>query len=155
MHPVLYRALLIIHVVSVIIWIGGVAFVTTVIFPLMYRTEGSVEKALLFQRVERRFAGMVRVLVVVVGATGAWMLADRFGPALLLRHGGLGILSMLIAWTFYTAVLLSEQKIFSRVFADPDKIDMDQALKIINAVHWLLLAVSFAAVAAGVWMAHG
>jgi uncharacterized membrane protein len=52
--------LLIIHVMGVIIWIGGVAFVTTVIFPLMYQTEGSLEKALLFQRVEHRFAGMVR-----------------------------------------------------------------------------------------------
>ena len=146
--------LLIIHVIGVIIWIGGVAFVTMVIFPMMYRTEGSLEKALLFQGVEHRFAGIVRWLIAIVGATGVYLLAARYGLGILAETRGIGILIMIFAWTFYTTVILSERKLFSRIFAGPAKVDMDKALRTINTMHWVLLTVSFAAVAGGVWFAH-
>ncbi len=146
--------LLIIHVICVIIWIGGVAFVTTVIFPMVYRTEGSLEKALLFQGVEHRFAGMVKWLIAVVGVTGFWLLLVKYGLGILLQTRGIGIVIMLFAWALYTTVLLSERKIFGRIFADPEKIDMNKALKMINVMHWFLLVISFSAVAGGVWFGH-
>ncbi len=147
--------LLIIHVICVIIWIGGVSFVTTVIFPMMYRTEGSLEKALLFQGVEHRFAGMVKWLIAIVGATGFWMLSAKYGFGVLAEARGIGIVIMLFAWALYTTILISERKIFGRLFADPEKIDMNKALRAINAMHWFLLTISFSAVAAGVWFGHG
>lgn len=146
--------LLIIHVIGVIIWIGGVAFVTMVIFPMMYRTEGSLEKALLFQGVEHRFAGIVRWLIAIVGATGAYLLAAWYGLGILAETRGLGIVIMIAVWSFYTTVIILEKKLFARIFADPEKIDMDKALKMINAMHWVLLTASFSAVAGGVWFAH-
>ncbi|MEK6699940.1 MAG: hypothetical protein AABZ10_12975 [Nitrospirota bacterium] len=150
----LLTILLIIHVICIIIWIGGVAFVTAVIFPLMYKTEGSLEKALLFQRVEHRFAGMVRWLIALVGVTGLWILSAKYGFTILLQRRGLGIVIMTAVWALYTTVLLSERRIFGRIFADPEKIDMDRALRMINAMHWVLLTISFSAVAAGVWFGH-
>jgi uncharacterized membrane protein len=146
--------LLIIHVIGVIIWIGGVAFVTMVIFPMMYRTEGSLEKALLFQGVEHRFSGLVRWLIAIVGGTGFYLLSVKYGFSILSTQRGLGIVIMLFVWTFYTAVLLLEKKIFGKIFADPETIDMDRALKMINAMHWVLLTVSFSAVSGGIWFAH-
>ncbi len=62
---------------------------------------------------------------------------------------------MIFAWALYTTVLLSERKIFAKIFADPAKVDMDQALKLINVMHWFLLVVSYSAVAGGVWFGHG
>ncbi len=150
----LLTILLIIHVISVIIWIGGVSFVTTVIFPMMYRTEGSLEKALLFQGVEHRFSGIVKWLIGLVGVTGFWMLSAKYGISILLVPRGIGIMIMLFAWALYTGILLSERRIFGRIFADPEKIDMNKALRLINAMHWFLLSISFSAVAAGVWFGH-
>ncbi len=147
--------LLIIHVIAVIIWIGGVTFVTTVIFPMMYTTEGSLEKALLFQRVEHRFATIVRWLIALTGVTGLWILYAKYGFGILATSRGIGIVIMLFAWAFYATVLLLERKIFARIFADPETIDMDQALRMINVLHWVLLLVSYAAVAVGVWFGHG
>ncbi len=147
--------LLIIHVICVIVWIGGVTFVTTVVFPMMYRTEGSLEKALLFQGVEHRFARIVKWVIAITGATGLWILAAKYGFGILARPRGLGIVIMLFAWALYTTVLLSERKIFAKIFADPEKIDMNKALKAINLMHWLLLTVSYSAVAAGIWFGHG
>jgi uncharacterized membrane protein len=148
------KILLVIHVIGVIIWIGGVAFVTMVIFPMMYQTEGSLEKALLFQRVEHRFAGMVRWLIAIVGITGFWLLYVKYSLVILAQRQGIGILMMIFAWTLYTVILLSERKIFSKIFADPEKIDMNNALKIINGMHWVLLVISISAVAGGVWFGH-
>jgi uncharacterized membrane protein len=146
--------LLVIHVICVIIWIGGVAFVTTVIFPMVYRTAGSLEKALLFQGVEHRFAGMVKWLIAAVGVTGFWMLSAKYGFSILLQPRGFGVLIMLFAWTLYATVLLFERKIFGKLFADPEKIDMNKALRMVNAMHWFLLIISFSAVAGGVWFGH-
>ena len=146
--------LLIIHVIGVIIWIGGVTFVTTVIFPMMYKTEGSLEKALLFQRVERRFSGMVKWLLAIVGLTGFILLSAKYSFALLSRREGFGVLIMLSAWSFYALILLFERRIFAKIFADPEKINMNRALKLINGMHWVILSLSFLAVAAGVWFGH-
>jgi len=150
----LLTMLLIIHVICVIVWIGGVTFVTTVVFPMMYRTEGSLEKALLFQGVEHRFVAMVKWLIAIVGATGLYLLYAKYGFGILLNRQGIGIVIMVAAWAFYTTVLLSERKLFARIFADPEKIDMDKALRMINVMHWMLLTVSYSAVAAGVWFGH-
>jgi uncharacterized membrane protein len=146
--------LLIIHVVCVIVWIGGVTFVTVVIFPMMYRTEGSLEKALLFQGVEHRFSAIVKWLIALVGVTGVWLLAEKYGFGVLSTGRGFGIVLMIFAWAFYTGVLLSERKIFGKIFADPAKTDMNRALKLINAMHWFLLVVSYSAVAGGIWFGH-
>jgi uncharacterized membrane protein len=45
----------VLHVLSLIIWIGGLATVTTVILPTMHRLDSSEQKAWLFDQVERRF----------------------------------------------------------------------------------------------------
>jgi uncharacterized membrane protein len=153
--PIFLTILLIIHVICVIVWIGGVTFVTTVIFPMMYTTEGSLEKALMFQRVEHRFAGMVKWLIGIVGITGFWLLYEKYGFGILNQARGIGIIIMIFAWALYTTVLLSERKIFGKIFADPEKIDMDQALRLINIMHWFLLTISYAAVAGGVWTGQG
>ncbi len=41
-----------------------------------------------------------------------------------------------------------------RIFADPEKIDMNRVLRMINVMHWFLLIISFSAVAGGVWFGH-
>lgn len=150
----LITILLIIHVIGVIIWIGGVAFVTMVIFPMMYSTEGSLDKALLFQGVEHQFAGIVRWLIGIVGATGLYILYVEYGFAILLERRGVGILIMLIVWLLYTTIILSERKIFGKIFANPERINMNKALSTINFMHWVLLLISFSAVAAGIWFSH-
>lgn len=151
----LLTILLIIHVICVIAWIGGVTFVTTVIFPMMYRTEGSLEKALLFQGVEHRFAGIVKWLIGIVGITGFWLLFAKYGFAILAQPRAIGVVIMIFAWALYTTILLLERKIFGKIFADPEKIDMNKALRMINVMHWFLLTISYSAVAGGVWFGHG
>ncbi|HEX7970449.1 MAG TPA: hypothetical protein VF502_19655, partial [Stellaceae bacterium] len=72
-----------VHVLAVILWIGGVAFVTTVVLPAVRRTREPGERLAFFDAIERRFAAQARVTTVLVGLSGLYMLArldlwDRF-----------------------------------------------------------------------------
>jgi uncharacterized membrane protein len=76
---VLARAL---HVLAVVHWIGGVAFVTLVVLPLA-RSRPAAEALRQFTAFEERFASQVRISIPLAGATGLWMtyrmnLWDRF-----------------------------------------------------------------------------
>ncbi|MBB3933367.1 putative membrane protein [Kaistia hirudinis] len=61
----------ILHVLGVVHWIGGLAFVTLVILPLARRR--GADGVALFEAAERRFSGQVRLSVLLVGASGFWM----------------------------------------------------------------------------------
>jgi uncharacterized membrane protein len=74
------------HVVSVVLWIGGVAFVTTVLLPAVRRLKAPQERMQLFDQIEQRFAWQARVSTAIVGLTGFYMLYrfdmwDRFRHA--------------------------------------------------------------------------
>ena len=74
------------HVLGVVIWIGGVSLVTTVALPAVRRGMLGGDRLRAFQAIERRFVWQARAAIVVVGATGFYMAAradlwDRFRMA--------------------------------------------------------------------------
>jgi uncharacterized membrane protein len=62
-----------VHVLSVVAWIGGVAFVTTVLLPAIRRSAPPERRLEDFHRVEGRFAPQARVWVFLAGLSGLWM----------------------------------------------------------------------------------
>jgi uncharacterized membrane protein len=74
------------HVLAVVIWIGGVATITTIALPAVRGGELGANWLQAFEAIERRFAWQARVAVIVVGLTGFYMttrlnLWDRFCSA--------------------------------------------------------------------------
>jgi uncharacterized membrane protein len=63
-----------IHVLSIVMWIGGVAFVTTVVMPAIRRASAPEERLAAFHRFESRFVWQARLWVVLAGASGLWMI---------------------------------------------------------------------------------
>ena len=59
-----------IHVLCVVHWIGGVAFVTLTALPLARASEDARKGWALFEAIERRFAAQVRVSLPLAGAAG-------------------------------------------------------------------------------------
>ncbi|HEB02422.1 MAG TPA: hypothetical protein ENI12_04235 [Nitrospirae bacterium] len=144
-----------IHVVSILMWIGGVGFVTVVVFPMLMRMDDTLEMVLMFHRLENRFAGHARVYLVIVGITGFMLLwlQGRFSG--LFSMNNFGILVMMFAWFFYLFVLTFEKKIFAKVFGKPEEMDGKKVFRFLTGFHWVVLGVSLLAVAAGVWQGHG
>jgi uncharacterized membrane protein len=44
------------HFLAIVLWVGGVGFVTTVLFPAVRRLEAPKQRLALFDAIERRFA---------------------------------------------------------------------------------------------------
>ncbi|HUH85111.1 MAG TPA: hypothetical protein VLX85_10905, partial [Stellaceae bacterium] len=65
-----------VHVVAIVLWIGGVAMVTTVLLPAVRRLKSAAERVAFFEHVERRFAWQARATTVLAGASGFYMV-DR------------------------------------------------------------------------------
>ncbi len=95
----------VVHVVSVVMWIGGVAFVTTTAMPAIRAAEPPERRLAAFHRFERRFVWQARIWVLLAGASGVWMtqsggLWDRFSdPAFWWMH------AMVAVWLVFFAML--------------------------------------------------
>ncbi len=143
-----YVAALIIHVSSVVIWIGGVAFVTMVTFPMILRVEKSLEQVLMFQGVEHRFAKIAKVTVILAGLSGLYLIFEK----------GLsfGVWIMIFVWSFYASLLFGLEKlIFKKLFSKPgEQADMRKVFNLLQGFHWFVLCLSFLAIAAGIYTAH-
>lgn len=143
-----------VHVLAIVVWIGGVAMVTTILLPASRRAGG--DGPALFQTIERRFAGQARIATLVAGASGFYIaerldLWDRFG-----RIEYWWMAAMLGLWLLFTLVLFVAEPLFldrwfcRRVVADPLS-----ALRLVQRLHWILLALSLVTIFGAVAGSHG
>jgi uncharacterized membrane protein len=134
------------HVLAVIHWIGGLAFVTLIILPLA-RSRDSAEEALaLFESVERRFSKQVRISIPLVGATGFWMtyrldLWNRFVDPDFWWMG-----SMLGLWLAFMLMLFVVEPLLLTRFANRARRDPAGTFRRMCRLHqFLLLFAAFTA----------
>jgi hypothetical protein len=143
------------HVTVVVLWIGGVSFVTIIIFPMLLQMGDSLEKVLMFQRVESIFAKQARYYAWITGITGFSLLYMTGLHSLLFTKNTVGVSIMLVAWALYTFILTFEKRIFKILFSDPSKYDATKIFVLLARFHWVILLVSLGAVFFGVWAGHG
>jgi uncharacterized membrane protein len=143
-----YVIALTIHVISIVVWIGGVSFVTLVTFPMILRMDKSLEMVLMFQGVEHRFGKIAKVMVILAGLSGFYLIYEK--------GLSLGVWIMIVVWAFYAALLFGlEKMIFKRLFSKPDQqADMKKVFNLLQTFHWVVLGLSFLAIGAGIWVGH-
>ena len=133
------------HVVSVVMWIGGVAFVTTVAMPAIRAAEPAGARLAVFHRFERRFVWQARFWVLLAGASGVWMtesggLWDRFSdPAFWWMHAMVAVWLMFFAMLFVIEPFVLQRRMTGS--AQPEK-DFDR----MERMHRLVLALALTAV---------
>jgi hypothetical protein len=144
----LYVVALIIHVISIIVWIGGVAFVTMVTFPMIQRGSSSLEQVMMFQGTEHRFGKIAKTMVILAGLSGLYLIK--------VKGMSFGVWFMIILWAVYASLLFGlEKMIFKKLFGKPsEQIDTKKIFALLQGFHWIVLTLSFLAVAAGIWTAH-
>lgn len=145
-----------IHILAVIHWMGGVAFVTTVILPSIALISEPTGRLALFETVEGRFSTQVRVSVPLAGLSGLYMVQrldawDRF-----LQPSGWWLTAMVVVWLLFMAILfVVEPFVLRDWFRQRAMADPDGTFRFVQRAHWLLLAAGAAVAAAGVLGAHG
>jgi uncharacterized membrane protein len=144
------------HVVFVVLWIGGVAFVTTVLLPAIRRLKTPRERIQLFEQIERRFAWQARISTLIVGLTGFYMLCrfdmwDRF------RHAAYWWIDAMVAvWLAFSLMLFIvepfnlHRRLMGRSEAEPQT-----AFRRVEWLHRILLIISLVTVLGAVMGSHG
>ena len=146
----------VVHVLGVVLWIGGVALVTTVLLPATRRTKAPEERVAFFESIEGGFARQARYTTLVTGASGLYLvhalgLWPRFAhPAYWWMH------AMVAVWALFTLMLfVLEPLVLHRWFAARAARDPDRAFALIVRLHWILLCMSLFTVAGAVAGSHG
>jgi len=144
------------HVLGVVLWIGGVGFVTTVLLPSVKRMTSPQARVAFFERVEGRFAWQARGTTLVVGLSGLHLLHtgdmwNRFAqPEYWWMH------AMVAVWAIFTLMLFVAEPLFlHRWFARRAESRPVETFRLIERLHWLLLTLSLATVFGAVLGSHG
>ena len=150
---ILARAL---HVLGVVIWIGGVAMATMVVLRAVRRGDLGADRMRSFEAIEHRFVWIARAAVLIVGLSGLYMIArldiwDRFQTATFWwMH------AMVITWLVFAFVLfIGEPLILHRFFPRWARAQPDAAFTLLHRVHWALLGLSVITILGAVAGAHG
>lgn len=143
-----------IHVLSVVLWIGGVAFVTITLMPAIRRTVPPAERLEGFHRFEGRFATQARVWVLLAGASGLWM---TWRAGLWWRFADLQywwMHAMVALWALFALMLFLIEPLFlHRRMAASSEPARDFAR--MEWMHRFVLALSLVTIAGAVAGSHG
>lgn len=141
----------VLHVLAVVLWIGGVAMVTTVLLPAIRRNTPAAQRFAVFHAIEARFASQARITTLVVGASGfymAWRLDawDRFRSAdFWWMH------AMVLTWLVFTVMLfVLEPLVLERLLARRAATDPESTYRRVEWLHRVLLGLSLLTVAGAV-----
>ena len=143
------------HVVGVVLWIGGVGLVTLVLLPAL-ATEPAAARLGMFDRIERRFATIARWVVATVGVSGIYLahtmdLDSRFASA---HYWWMH--AMVLVWIVFALVLyVLEPLVLHRWLHARSARDPEGTFRLVFRAHWVLLAASIVTIAGAAAGAHG
>ncbi len=144
-----YSIVIVLHVVAVVLWIGGVGFVTMVLFPALQVMEDSMEKVKFFLRFEKRFSIFAKIYIVLVGITGVFLFINRggFGG---LTTGEVNLLGFKVfIWLLFAILLFGAERRLMKVLISSQTAP-DVAFRRLSLFHWVMLILTLIAIAFGV-----
>ena len=154
MHDVIIARVL--HVLAVVVWIGGVSMATTIALPAVRRGDFGPNWFQAFEAFERRFVWQARSAVIVVGLTGVYMawrldLWDRFETAAFWwMH------AMVCLWLLFATILfIIEPFVLHRRFRQWAIAQPKAAFSFLHRAHWVLLLLSLVTIIGAVAGSNG
>ena len=143
------------HVIAVVLWIGGVAMVTTVLLPAV-RSRQRDDALTAFDRLERRFAAQARWTTLLAGATGFYLaysmnVWSRFTD---IRYWWMH--AMVLTWLVFTVLLfVLEPLVLHRSLRERARRDPAGTFALITRLHRALLALGLVTLLGAVAGSHG
>jgi len=136
------------HLVMVVLWIGGVGMVTTILLPGIRRSHPPRERFAAFQAIEARFASHSRWTSALAGVSGFYMLWRIDGWDRFLSASFWWMHAMFLTWLMFTAMLFVAEPLFlHRVLEHRAVRAPESTYRIVERLHWGLLALSLVTVA--------
>lgn len=146
----------IIHVLAIVLWIGGVAMVTTVIIPSIKKMSNPENRYKTFESIEEKFATQAKITTLLTALSGFYMLhyLDAWERYLSIQFWWLH--AMTIVWLLFTVVLfILEPLILHRLFLKYSITHPTKTFKTLHRFHWILLTISLITIIGAVAGSHG
>lgn len=146
----------VIHVLAVVIWIGGVAMVTTVILPAVKNMKSKRDKIDTFETLEGRFSIQAKVTTLLTAITGFYMVyeLDAWNRYMELKHWWL--IAMTVVWVLFTVVLfVLEPLLLHQLYKKYAEENPEKTFAFIQRLHWVLLTISLITILGAVAGSHG
>jgi len=146
----------VIHVMAVILWIGGVSMVTTVLIPAIKKMTSKEEQIETFERIEGKFAVQAKVTTLLTGLTGFYMLYELNAWNRYFDYRFWWIHAMTLVWIIFSLILyVLEPLVLHKVFKKYAKKNPVKTFEIMHRLHWILLIISLITTAGAVAGSHG
>lgn len=144
------------HVLGVVLWIGGVAMVTTVLLPMLSRLRPASDELAFFDRFRRRFARQARYTTLLVGFSGFYMIYVLNAWHRFTEWHYWWMHAMVFIWLIFTIMLfVMEPRARRAQQTAPAQLNSEKKLTKLQRVHWILLILSLITVAGAVAGSHG
>ncbi len=146
----------VLHILGVIVWIGGVSMATTVALPAVRRGALGADRLAAFQAFERRFVWQARAAVLVVGLSGYYMI-ERMDLWSRFTDGHFWWMhAMVCVWAlFFLLLFLGEPLVLHRYFPPWARRDPERAFAVLHYVHVALLTLAMVTVFGAMAGSHG
>lgn len=146
----------ILHIVAIVLWIGGVGMVTTVIIPAVRRMTSPAEQIETFEKIEGSFSKQAKVLTVISGISGLYMLYALDAWERYLDYRFWWIHAMTLIWFLFTIVLfVLEPLVLHKLYRKHATRNPEKTFRIIHTFHWVLLMLSIITTMGAVAGSHG
>ena len=147
----------IVHVLSIVLWIGGVGFVTTVLFPAVRRSTTPEKRLAAFLTFESQFAWQARISVALAGLSGLYMTwrLDAWARFATARYWWMH--AMVCLWLVFAVMLFVIEPLFlhRRLAKAAGSIGSSRLFDRMERFHRLMLALSLITVLGAVGGSHG
>ncbi|AUC84850.1 hypothetical protein CW731_05885 [Polaribacter sp. ALD11] len=146
----------VIHVLAVVLWIGGVAMVTTVIIPAVKKMKSKKDKLTTFENIEGRFAVQAKITTLITAISGFYMMYELNAWERYLDYRFWWIHAMTIVWIIFTLVLyVLEPFVLHKLFKKYANENPEKTFNILHKAHWILLIISLITILGAVAGSHG
>ncbi len=137
----------VIHIISIVLWIGGVAFITTIVIPALRRMPDPQQRWELFEKFENRFAFQAKFVTVAAVASGVTMIVslNAWERYLDISYWWMHVMSLV--WLVFSLILFVFEPLFlNRWFSEKAREDSEGAFSLLQRMHWVLLTLSLVAI---------
>lgn len=144
------------HALAVVLWVGGVGFVTSVMLPAIRRLKAPEERLSFFDSFEARFARQARVTTTLAGLSGLYMLIRLDLWYRFLEASFWWMHAMVLVWVLFASMLFIAEPVFlHRWLTARARTAPESTFLLIEWLHWILLALSLVTVFGAVAGSHG
>ncbi len=144
------------HVFAIVLWIGGVAFVTTILLPSIRKRQNELKGPQLFESLEGPFSLQAKFTTLLAGLTGLYIIYLTDGWNRFLEPSYWWLSAMVAVWFIFTMVLFVLEPLFLHAwFRQKAGSDPQAVLLLLQRMHWVLLTLSLITVLGAVYGSHG